>query len=161
MTDTKEDKRSISLLPIRALTDFKLTNGAFRILALLSSYCDKDGVTWVSQKRLSEDMNISRPAITRQIIELRSLGYVVIMKKGFRAVSSNKLRVIFNLESTELNNEITREDVDVQSKEMVMGMIAKAFNSKPNKAKFTPSTGDTPTVKAMKEYIKRKQNLDR
>ena len=68
-------RRQFVIVPIRAVTDNRLPDKALRILCLVCSYCNKEGITWVSQKLLSEDMGVSRPAITRQIILLRELDY--------------------------------------------------------------------------------------
>jgi biotin operon repressor len=129
MTITKQDKRTIALIPLRALTDANLTDGAFRILGLICSYCDKEGITWVSQKRLSEDMKISRPAITKQITKLRTLGYIETVKKGHRNTHSNTIKVLFEARAQPIVDELD-EEVDVQARQVMMQMIAKAFNKK-------------------------------
>lgn len=95
------DKRSLAVIPFRAITDKTLTDGSFRILGLLCSYCNRAGITWVSQKRLAEDMKVSRQAITKHLAKLRDAGYVEITKKGFRGERSNTLRVIFDASMTQ------------------------------------------------------------
>ena len=52
--DAPPDQRKVCIMPIRALTDERLTDGSVRILALVCSYCNRAGITWVSQKRLAE-----------------------------------------------------------------------------------------------------------
>ena len=90
------NRRQFVISPIRALYDERLTFGTYKVLCLICSYCDKKGITWVSQQTLSEDMKVSRQAITNQIMKLRKLGYIEIIKKGHRNVHSNTIRVIFN-----------------------------------------------------------------
>jgi predicted transcriptional regulator len=90
------DKRSVAVLPIRALTDKQLTDGTFRALALLCSYCNRAGITWVSQKRLADDMKVSRQAITKHLTKLKAAGYVEVTRKGFRGERANTLRVVFD-----------------------------------------------------------------
>lgn len=90
------DRRSLAVVPIRAAVDKTLTDACFRTLAVLCSYCNRAGITWVSQKRLAEDMKVSRQAITKQLVKLRAAGYVEITRKGFRGERSNTLRVVFD-----------------------------------------------------------------
>jgi DNA-binding transcriptional ArsR family regulator len=101
--DAPPDQRKVCIMPIRALTDERLTDGSVRILALVCSYCNRAGITWVSQKRLAEDMKTSRQNITNQLAKLREHGYVEIIRKGFRGERCNTLRVVFD-------SSITAED---------------------------------------------------
>jgi DNA-binding MarR family transcriptional regulator len=145
-------KRQFFIAPIRALSDERLTFGTFKVLCLVCSYCDKKGITWVSQQTLSEDMNVSRQAITNQIIKLRKLGYIEIIKKGHRHSHSNTIRVIFD----ESQPNVSQLEVDdFEQKKKVLEMINKAFNRPPqiDAAKQT-NRSESPTVKAMKEHIK-------
>jgi len=145
------------MLPTRAAKDNNLSNGALSVLVLLCSYCDKDGTTWVSQKTLSEDMDVTRQAITKQIMQLRKLGYVQTIKKGHRNVHSNTLQVIFDTVEQPTVNELDVSGIDVDAQSKVMAMVNKAFN-RPTLLHSVPITrSDSPTVKAMKEQIKMKQ----
>jgi len=157
MTDTKQDKRKFILSPIRALSDSRMTDGAFRILSLVCSYCDKEGITWVSQQSLADDMGISRQAITKQIMQLRKLGYVQTIKKGHRNVHSNTLQVIFDTVKQPIVDELDVGGIDLDAQSKVMAMVKKAFNQ-PIQLHSVPNTrSESPTVKAMKEQIKMKQ----
>ncbi|NBT75697.1 MAG: helix-turn-helix domain-containing protein [Betaproteobacteria bacterium] len=90
------DQRSVSVLPIRAITDKRVTDGMFRVLAQLCSFTNRAGITWVSQARLAKDAGVSRQAITKQLGKLRDAGYVEIQSKAFRGERSNTLRVIYD-----------------------------------------------------------------
>jgi biotin operon repressor len=149
-------KRQFFIAPIRALSDERLTFGTFKVLCLVCSYCDKKGITWVSQQTLSEDMNVSRQAITNQIIKLRKLGYIEIIKKGHRHSHSNTIRVIFD----EAQPNVSQLEVnDVEQKKKVLEMINKAFNRPPQLDAAKPTNqSESPTVKAMKAEIKRMKN---
>jgi hypothetical protein len=114
------DQRSVAVLPIRALVDKQLTDGTFRVLALLCSYCNRAGLTWVSQARLGEDMKVSRQAITKHIGKLVTAGYVEVSKKAWRGEKPNTLRVIFDPSiKTEDAVAITSSIEDTRSPEMV------------------------------------------
>ena len=152
--------RQFVISPIRALTDRRLTPYAHQILCLVCSYCNKEGITWISQKSLSEDMGVSRQAITKQITNLRNLGYIVIIKKGFRSTHSNTLKVIFDETQLVVDQlEVDDERIDVEAQKNVIQMINKAFNKQPQLDRPSSSKrAETPTVKAMKEHIKRVKN---
>lgn len=152
--------RQFVISPIRALTDKRLTPYAHQILCLVCSYCNKEGITWISQKSLSEDMGVSRQAITKQITNLRNLGYIVIIKKGFRSTHSNTLKVIFDETQPNVDQlEVHDEEIDVEAQKNVIQMINKAFNKQPQLDRPSSSKrAETPTVKAMKEHIKRVKN---
>jgi len=157
MIKAKQDKRKFILSPIRALSDRRMTDGAFRILSLVCSYCDKEGITWVSQQLLADDMGISRQAITKQIMQLRKLGYVKTIKKGHRNIHSNTLQVIFDTVEQPIVDKLDVSGVDVDAQSKVMAMVRRAFNQ-PIQLHSVPITrNESPTVKAMKEQIKMKQ----
>jgi len=147
-----KSKRQFVISPIRALTDKRLTPYAHQILCLICSYCNKEGITWVSQKSLSEEMEVSRPAITRQIILLRELGYIEVIKKGQRNNHSNTMKVLFE-EAQPNVDQLEETCFDGQKK--VMDMISQAFNKQPQLDRPSTNKGtESPTVKAMKEQIK-------
>lgn len=164
--DAPPDQRKVCVMPIRALTDDKLTDGAVRVLALLCSYCNRAGLTWVSQKRLAEDMKTSRQNITNQLAKLRAAGYVEVVRKGFRGDHTNTLRVIFDPSisaedaiAMTSNKEDTRppsmqEEIDPEGQKRIAQLISKALKQ-PTKPKGydMPTSGQTRTVKAMKEEI--------
>lgn len=150
------NRRQFFIAPIRALSDERLTFGTFKVLCLVCSYCDKKGITWVSQQTLSEDMKVTRQAITNQIIKLRKLGYIEIIKKGHRHSHSNTIRVIFN-ETQQVVDQLEVDDVNQKKK--VLEMINKAFNRPDQLVAAKPTKRDeSPTVKAMKEHIQRMKN---
>jgi DNA-binding transcriptional ArsR family regulator len=168
--DAPPDQRKVCVMPIRALTDPKLTDGAVRILALLCSYCNRAGLTWVSQKRLSEDMKTSRQNITNQLAKLRDAGYVEIVRKGFRGERCNTLRVIFDPSITAeeaiiitSNKEDTRppsmqETPDPAGQARIASLISKAFKQPPTRSKTMPKSGQTRTVREMKDGIRKAQS---
>jgi biotin operon repressor len=154
---TKYKKTNFIMLPTRAAKDNNLSNGALSVLVLLCSYCDKDGTTWVSQKTLAEDMDVSRQAITKQIMQLRKLGYVQTIKKGHRNVHSNTLQVMFDTVEQPIVDELGLGGVDVNAHSKMLAMVNKAFN-RPTQLYSVPITqSQSPTVKAMKEQIRMKQ----
>jgi hypothetical protein len=90
------DQRQIAVMPLRALKDRSLDNGAIRVLGLLCSYCNRAGITWVGHARLAKDLGVSRVAITRQIVALRKKNYIKTLVQGGKLSHTSTTRVIFN-----------------------------------------------------------------
>ncbi len=173
--DAPPDQRKIAVVPIKAATDDNLTDGCVRVLMVLCSYCNRAGITWVSQKRLAEDMKVSRQAITNQIRQLRAHGYVEIIKKGWRGERANTIRVIFDksvdadtaiavtsvIEDTRPPERIQEqekqmdEQIDREGQKRIASMIAGALKQPTKKELTMPKQGDTMAVKKIKEGLKR------
>lgn len=164
--DAPPDQRKVCVLPIRAITDSQVTDGMFRVLSILCSYCNRAGLTWVSQKRLADDYKVSQQAISKQLTKLQTAGYVEIVRKGFRGERANTVRVIFDpTVSAEdaiamtSNKEDTRppsmqEQIDPEGQRRVAQLIAKALKQ-PTKPKGyeMPKQGDTRAVREVKEAM--------
>ena len=172
--DAPPDQRKIAVMPLKALTDQTLTDGSIRILGVLCSYCNRAGITWVSQARLAKDLNISRQAVTNQLMQLRAAGYVEIIKKGFRGERCNTLRVIFDqsidaatamavtssMEDTrppaiKEEQAMQAEQPDPEGQRRVAQAISKVLKQPIKRYKTMPKQGETITVKNMKEAIKK------
>lgn len=174
LKEAMPDQRKISVMPIKALTDPALTDGSIRTLGVLCSYCNRAGITWVSQARLAKDLSISRQAITNQIMRLRAAGYVEILKKGFRGERCNTLRVIYDssvdaatamavtssIEDTrpplvikEQQDEADRADREGQQR--VAQAISKALKQPARKVPIVVKSTDTLTVRSIKNAIKK------
>lgn len=169
------DQRKVCVMPIRSCVDEKLTDGAFRALALLCSYCNRAGITWVSQTKLAKDMGVSQQAISKHFKQLRELGYLTTVKRGFKGERTDTLRVVFDPTITAeeaiamtSNKEDTRppwmakqeqEQANPEGlkriKEMMQGLI-KPIKEQPKEYQM-PTSGQTKTVKEMKKTIANKQ----
>lgn len=164
MTDIEIDNRKIVVLPIRAITDPSITDGALRILALICSYCDKNNTTFVSQKTLADDFKVSRQAITNQMAKLRAFGYIEIVKKSYKGKNTNTIKVLFvapihveqAIKSDVQNNVL---DVDIDGQLRIQNMMHNVFNIRPTTFKQMPKSGQSPTVQRMKAEIKKAQQI--
>lgn len=174
--DAPPDQRKVCVLPIRAITDQTITDNMLRVLAVLCSYCNRAGLTWVSQKKLAEDLKVSRQAITKQMAKLVAAGYVEIVRKGFRGERSNTVRVIFDQsikteDAIAITNSIEdtrppaikqeqdmqeQEEIDRAGQARIAKMVAQGLRSTNQpKERTMPKEGDTMTVKKMKEGIQK------
>ena len=169
------DARKVSVLPIRAGKDERLHGATLRCLIVLCSYCNRAGLTWVSQKKLAEDLKVSRQAITKQMALLRSYGYVEIARKGFKGERSNTLRVIFDdsvtmddaialtssIEDTrppiiKYEQEKQMEEVDRKGQQRIAQIIKDAIKPvKPRKEYTMPKDGQSITTKRIKADIEK------
>jgi len=163
--EPEPDARKLAVVPLKAITDQSLTDGAMRVLALVCSYCNRAGVTWVSHARLAKDMAVSRQAISNQFKQLRDKGYIEIVKKGWRGERSNTVRVIFDKTvdvATAIAITSAQEDtrppsmkddeIDPLGQQRIAKLIAQAFQSS-NQRKETAMSkpGESRTVRAIKE----------
>lgn len=168
--DAPPDQRKVCVLPIRAVFDQKLTHGALQVLAALCAYCNRAGITWVSQTRLAKELGITQQAVAKQFKQLREHGYIETVRKGFRGERTDTLRVIFDPAITAAdaiamtsNKEDTRPpaikeeqekamQADPEGQKRIAQMIAKALKQPPKPRSYSmPTDGQTRTVKAIRE----------
>ena len=90
------DQRKIVVLPFKAVFDKDLGAAGVAVLAGLCAFCNRAGVTWVSQRRLAGDLSISQQAVSRQVAKLKKLGYIEVLKKGYSGARHETVRVIFD-----------------------------------------------------------------
>jgi biotin operon repressor len=167
------DQRKVVVLPFKAVFDERLTPGALQVLAALCAYCNRAGITWVSQNRLATELKTTRQAVTNQLAKLRAAGYVEIVRKGYTAQRTNTLRVIFDESITAQdaitmtsNKEDTRppwlieqeamqaQEIDRAGQARIAKLISQALKQpSKQKEKTMPASGQTRTVKKMKEDI--------
>jgi hypothetical protein len=171
--ESPPDQRRLAVLPIRAGKDQRLHGSTLRTLIVLCSYCNRAGLTWVSQAKLAQDLGVTRQAIGKQLALLVKLEYVQVVKKGFRGVYSNTLRVIYDdsvdtdtaiaITSAQEDNRpptmpIEDDRPDPAGQRKIASLLAQAFKSPPTRSKTMPKSGETRTVREMKEAIQKAQS---
>ena len=176
--DAPPDQRKLAVIPIRAGTDERLHGGTLRALIVLCSFCNRAGLTWVSQKKLAETLKISQQAVSKQFKLLVKTGYVEVVRKGFRGERSTTVRVIFD-ESIKTEDAIAltssiedtrtpaikreqemqmQEEIDRAGQAKIAKMIAQALkNNQPRKEPPMATKEDSLTVKKMKAEIAKKK----
>jgi DNA-binding transcriptional regulator YhcF (GntR family) len=168
------DQRKVSVLPIRAVFDQKLTHGGLQVLAAICAFSNRAGITWVSQTRLAKDLGISQQAVAKQFKQLRALGYLETVRKGFKGERTDTIRVIFDpsvdvataiavtssIEDTrppemrkeqqmEQNNSIDPAGLK-RIQDMIKGVVKPV---QPPAKEYQMPKGDTVTVAKMKKEI--------
>jgi DNA-binding transcriptional ArsR family regulator len=167
------DLRRMAVVPLRAVADDKLSDASFRSLALICSYTNRAGITWVSQKTLAKAIGMSQQAISKHLIKLKALGYVEVMKKPFPGERSTTWRVIFDptvdaqtaiavtssIEDTRppYMREEQEQQANQENQQRIAQLLATALKGS-NKEKQqamnrTNPQGDTITTRKMKQEI--------
>lgn len=180
--DAPPDQRKVSILPLRALRDRRLSDACVRVLAILCSYTNRAGLTWVSQARLAKDMEVSQQAISKQMVKLKAAGYVEVVRKGFKGVANDTVRVIFDesidtataiavtssIEDTrtpamkEADMKREQEQIDREGLKRIQDMIKGVVKPVvPPPKTYQMPKGDTVTVAKMKAEIAAKKATKR
>jgi DNA-binding transcriptional ArsR family regulator len=90
------DQRTYAVVPLRALRDKRLTSGDIRVLGIMASYANRAGLTWVGQRRMGEDLQVSQQAISKHVKRLTELGYLEMVSNAFRGEKAVTRRIIFD-----------------------------------------------------------------
>ena len=130
-----KDLRKYSILPIRAVQDPEINRtAALAVLAVLCSYTDELGRTFVSQARVAKDLGISRQAANKQIKRLHDLGYLVYAKKQYKGQSTNTVKVVYDMEvkdDQEARSNLTaKEQMELAEREA--GLVNKPVHNQWN-----------------------------
>ena len=171
------DQRKVVIVPFKAIFDKELTHGALTALAALCAYCNRAGITWVSQARLAKDLGISQQALSKQFQQLRKRGYLMTIRKGYMRERTDTLRVIYDSTvDTETAIAITSRFEDTRPPVMKMDqqeeedrhdpegqrrlaeMIKNAFIDQPKRSEVMTKPTDTRAVKEVKEAMRKAQS---
>jgi hypothetical protein len=121
------DQRQFSVVPIRAITDRKLTGMEMRVLMLFCSYANRGGITWVGNQRIADHLGIGmhRAAfLTRCLIDK---GYMKVLYKGYKGERAHTRQIIFN-KSTALEEIFA---VSGEKPPYVLEQEQREYNSRP------------------------------
>lgn len=163
------------VIPRQAVFDRKITDGSFRVLVGLSSFCNAAGLTWVGQKRLAQELQVSRQVITTHLRNLRELGYVEVAYRGFRGSHNNTLRVVFDRRITaeeaiavastiedcrppiilEKEQDMSPEEQKAKIEKLLRGVIKPVRKEPSAKPYQMPAGGETVAVKRIRAGMKK------
>jgi predicted transcriptional regulator len=167
------DQRRVAVIPIRACTDRQLTEGMIRALILICSYCNKAGITWVSQKTLADKLGITQQAISKHLVKLTKAGYLQVLKRPVPGEKHTTWRVVFDPSvsaedavAITSSQEDTRppymkeqqareaEQPDPEGQRKIAQLIATVLKQPVTKKEHTmPKSGQSITVQKMHEEI--------
>ena len=89
------DQRALTIIPLRAAKDRRLAAMDLRVLAVLASYSNKAGLTWVGLARVGEDLGVTHQRINQIVKRLEGWGYVRTVYQGWRGERANTRQIIF------------------------------------------------------------------
>jgi DNA-binding MarR family transcriptional regulator len=165
--DQQPDQRQIAVMPLKALSDKRLDNQAIRVFGLVCSYANRAGITWVSRQTIANILQVTPQAISKQVAALKRLGYIEVVRKGFKGQRTETMRVVFNSDITlkdALANASSTEDLrspqmkEEELKEMNETLLKKPIKNKKvigksnNKAK--PPVSDNKTKDIQEMYVR-------
>lgn len=94
------DARVLTIIPLRAVKDRRMAAMDLRVLAVLASYSNKAGLTWVGLARVGEDLGVTRQRINQIVKRLEGWGYVRTVYQGWRGERANTRQIIFREDIT-------------------------------------------------------------
>ena len=99
--EQQPDQRTVSVVPIRAISDRTLTAPQYRVLLAFCSYANKGGLTWVGIKTVGQKIGISTnrvAVLTRQLI---AKGYIKVLYHGFAGERAHTRQIVYTDRSIE------------------------------------------------------------
>jgi predicted XRE-type DNA-binding protein len=135
IAETAEDARKFAVVPLKALQDNRLSAQARLVLAMVCSYCNRAGITTVSQARVASDLGVDQSRVSRAIKSLAARGYVKVLSKAAVGIKGRTLRVIFDPQVT-AEDAIAiagnRESEDLRTEKMKIEQHAQTIASVDN-----------------------------
>ena len=103
-TVKNEDLRKFCVVPIKAFLNKKLTGENLRVLAVLASYANKGGFSFVSCLTIAKDLGCTSQNISKHLKKLEKEGAIESFNNYFPKLKGNTRRIIYD-------DKIKREDV--------------------------------------------------
>jgi len=103
-TVKNEDLRRFCVVPIKAFLNKKLTGENLRVLAVLASYANKGGFSFVSCETMAKDLKCSYQNVHKHLSKLEAQGVIETYRNYFPKLKGNTRRIIYD-------DKIKREDV--------------------------------------------------
>jgi len=103
-TVKNEDLRRFCVVPIKAFLNKKLTGENLRVLAVLASYANKGGFSFVSCLTIAKDLGCTSQNISKHLKKLEAQGVIESFNNYFPKLKGNTRRIIYD-------DKIKREDV--------------------------------------------------
>jgi hypothetical protein len=101
-----EQSGRFAITPARAVEDHRLGDAAYRVLACLGTYADKDGWCWPSTIALAKRLGITRQAVQRSLKQISELGYMEVTPhhRADGGHDRNRYRLLFDRALFEVRN---------------------------------------------------------
>ena len=90
------DQRKFCVVPLKAFLNQKVTGQNLRVLAILASYCNKGGYSFVSLKTMAKDLECTPANILKHLNKLEAQGIIETTKNYFPNLKGNTRRIIYD-----------------------------------------------------------------
>ena len=95
-TIKNEDLRKFCVVPLKAFLNRKVSGENLRVLAILASYCNKGGYSFVSLKTIANDLGCTAANIHKHLKKLEKQGIIKTYSNYFPALKGNTRRIIYD-----------------------------------------------------------------
>jgi biotin operon repressor len=95
-TVKNEDLRKFCVVPLKAFLNKNVSGQNLRVLAILASYCNKGGYSFVSLKTIAKDLGCTGANIHKHLKKLEAQGIIKTEKNYFPALKGNTRRIIYD-----------------------------------------------------------------
>ena len=95
-----QDRRKFCVIPYEAVKDWQLPGNSLRYLAAFAAYANPAGITWVSLKRVGQDLGVSHVTVHRHLTKIKARGYMEDLSNSFAGEKAKTRRIIFDQDIT-------------------------------------------------------------
>lgn len=95
-TVKNEDLRRFCVVPLKAFLNRKVSGENLRVLAILASYCNRGGYSFVSLKTIAKDLGCSPQNILKHLKKLEAQGIIETQSNYFPMLKGNTRRIIYD-----------------------------------------------------------------
>ena len=90
------DQRKFCVVPLKAFLNRKVSGENLRVLAILASYCNRGGYSFVSLKTMAKDLGCTAANILKHLNKLEKQGIIETKKNYFPNLKGNTRRIIYD-----------------------------------------------------------------
>ena len=90
------DQRKFCVVPLKAFLNRKVSGENLRVLAILASYCNRGGYSFVSLKTMAKDLGCTGANILKHLNKLEKQGIIETKKNYFPNLKGNTRRIIYD-----------------------------------------------------------------
>ena len=84
------------MVPLKAFLNRKVSGENLRVLAVLASYCNKGGYSFVSLQRIADDLGCTQQNISKHLKRLEKAGIISSVQNSWPALKGNTRRIIYD-----------------------------------------------------------------
>ena len=95
-TVKNEDQRRFCVVPLKAFLNKKVSGENLRVLAILASYCNRGGYSFVSLKTIAKDLGCTPANILKHLNKLEAQGIIETQSNYFPMLKGNTRRIIYD-----------------------------------------------------------------